>query len=490
MLPWCRVFCQPLRNPPLPSSQPYARVPRRAVIGWILFDPACQPFFALITTFIFAPYFASAVASTPAEGQSLWGFVTGAAGLVIAIFSPVLGAVADASGRRKPWIAAFGLMLMTGSALLWFAVPGDTARIPLVLVAFAIGTIGVEFATVFNNAIMPDLVPPERLGRLSGTGWAVGYFGGLVALALMLCFFSTAPDTGLTLIGRPPAFGLDAATREGDRFSGPLTALWFAVLVLPMFLFVPDRRKGVPLRKAVRKGLSEIRGLVPKLRTRPALARFLIANMIYADGLVALFAFGGIFAAGLFGWGSIEMGIFGILITVTATIGALAGGWLDDAFGPRIVILVALLALLLACVGLLSVAHDSILFGLVPTPPGTGLYGSLPEKVYVGFGLLIGIVAGPLQSASRTLLVRLAPPENIGECFGLFALSGKITSFAAPTSVAVVTALTGSQRAGVAVLVAFFSVGAVLVAGLRAPLRADGGQAKDGPRTANQARRE
>ena len=142
------------------------------MVGWILFDPACQPYFTLITTFIFAPYFASAVAPTPAEGQSLWGFATGAAGLVIAVCSPILGAVADASGRRKPWIAAFGLMLMTGAALLWFAVPGDTARIPLVLAAFAVGTIGVEFATVFNNAIMPDLVPPERLGRLSGIATA------------------------------------------------------------------------------------------------------------------------------------------------------------------------------------------------------------------------------------------------------------------------------------------------------------------------------
>lgn len=450
------------------------------MVGWILFDPACQPYFTLITTFIFAPYFASAVAPTPAEGQSLWGFATGAAGLVIAIFSPILGAVADASGRRKPWIAVFGLMLMTGSALLWFAVPGDTAHIPLVLAAFAIGTIGVEFATVFNNAIMPDLVPPERLGRLSGTGWAAGYFGGLVSLALMLCFFSTAPDTGLTLLGRPPALGLDAATREGDRFSGPLTALWFAMLVLPMFLFVPDREKGLPLGAAVRKGLTEIRGLVPKLKARPPLARFLLANMIYADGLVALFAFGGIYAAGTFGWGSIEIGIFGILLTITGTAGALAGGWLDDAFGARLVILGALAALLIACVGLLSVDRGSILFGLVPTAPGTGLYGTIPEKVYVGLGLLIGAVAGPLQAASRTLLVRLAPPENMGECFGLFALSGKITSFAAPTTVAIVTALTQSQRAGVAVLVAFFGLGAVLVAGVRVPLQEKAEQAKDG----------
>ena len=448
-------------SPPVPALP----VPRRAIFGWILFDPACQPYFTLITTFIFAPYFASAVAATPVEGQALWGFATGAAGLVIAVCSPVLGAVADAAGRRKPWIFAFGLMMMAGAAALWFAEPGNTARIPLVLAAFAIGTIGVEFATVFNNAIMPALVPKERLGRLSGAGWAAGYFGGLVALALMLGFFATQPDTGLTLLGRPPAFGLDAAAREGDRFSGPLTALWYAVLVIPMFLFVPDAPRAMPMGEAIRTGLGEIRRLIPRLKERPVLARFLLANMVYTDALVALFAFGGIYAAGTFGWGSIEIGIFGILLTLTGTAGALAGGWIDDALGPRTVILGALLVLLIACVGLLSLDRGAVLFGLVPTAPGSGLFGSVPEKTYVGLGLLIGAVAGPLQAASRTLLVRLAPAENMAECFGLFALSGKITSFAAPTCVALVTAATGSQKAGVAVLVAFFALGAVLVRG-------------------------
>src|ERR1700686_4438679 len=152
--------------------------PRSAVISWIFFDWAAPPYFTLITTFIYAPYFATHVASDPASGQSLWGFATAAAGLMIALLSPVLGAIADASGRRKPWIAVFGAMLVIGSSLMWFGRPGDVGVIPPLLVAYAIATVGVEFATVFNNAMMPTLVPPNQIGRLSGTGWATGYVGG------------------------------------------------------------------------------------------------------------------------------------------------------------------------------------------------------------------------------------------------------------------------------------------------------------------------
>src|SRR5712664_3848250 len=215
--------------------------PRRAaVISWIFFDWAAQPYFTLIMTFVFAPYFATHVASDPASGQAMWGFATAAAGVMIALMSPVLGAIADASGRRKPWIAAFGALLVIGSCLMWFGKPGDASVIPPLLFAYAIATVGVEFATVFNNAMMPTLVPPERIGRLSGTGWATGYVGGILSLILVLGFLAANPDTGRTLFGVTPLFGLDPITHEGDRIAGPLTGLWFIVFVLPMFLLTPD----------------------------------------------------------------------------------------------------------------------------------------------------------------------------------------------------------------------------------------------------------
>src|ERR1700722_18948867 len=213
--------------------------PRSAVISWIFFDWAAQPYFTLITTFVFAPYFATHVAADPASGQSLWGFATAAAGLMIALMSPVLGAIADASGRRKPWIAAFGAMLVIGASLMWFGRPGDVSVIPPLLLAYAIATVGVEFATVFANSMMPTLVPPDKIGRLSGTGWATGYVGGILSLTLVLGFLAADPETGHTLIRLTPLFGLDPATHQGDRIVGPLTAVWFIIFVIPVFWVTP-----------------------------------------------------------------------------------------------------------------------------------------------------------------------------------------------------------------------------------------------------------
>jgi MFS transporter, UMF1 family len=446
--------------------------PRRAVAAWVMFDWAAQPFFTLITTFIFAPFFASAIAANPAQGQALWGYAAGAAGLCIALLSPLMGGIADMTGPRKPWIAVFGTMMAVGAGLLWFAVPGARLAVPIALGGYVLAALGAEFATLFNNAMMHRLVPPERLGRLSGTGWAVGYLGGLLSLALTLGFLAGDPQTGKTLLGAAPLFGLDPGQREGDRMTGPLTAIWFFIFVTPMFLLTPDARKtGISLRVAARGGLARLTATIRDLPRQGSLGRFLIANMIYQDGLVALFAFGGIYAAGVFGWSTIELGIFGILLTVTGVAGALIGGALDDRIGGRLVVLGSIAVLVLTCVGILSLGKNHIFFG-IPTPSDTGadgLFATTPEKIYLGLGLLIGLVAGPLQAASRSLMVRLAPKERMGEFFGLFALSGKVTSFMGPTLVALATTVFNSQQAGLGVLILFFLMGGGLLHGVRTP---------------------
>jgi UMF1 family MFS transporter len=407
--------------------------PRRAaVISWIFFDWAAQPYFTLITTFVFAPYFAGFVAPDPAEGQALWGFATAAAGLMIALLSPVLGAIADASGRRKPW------------------------------------SVGVEFATVFNNAMMPTLVPPDRMGRLSGTGWATGYIGGILSLILVLGFLAANPDTGRTLFGLAPLFGLDPVSHQGDRITGPLTGIWFVIFVLPMFLLTPDYPTKRPIREALREGLGGLKRTLGELPKQKSLATFLLANMIYTDGLVSLFAFGGIYAAGTFGWHTIQIGSFGILLAIAGTFGAWLGGKLDDRLGPKRVIAGSLLILLFALGAILLVDKDSILFVQVAPPaPGGALFSGAAERAYLVLGCLIGAAGGPLQAASRTLLIRLAPKDRIAQYFGLFALTGKVTSFIGPLLIGVITAYTASQKAGMALLVVFFLAGLALLTQVR-----------------------
>jgi UMF1 family MFS transporter len=443
---------------------------RSAILGWLLFDWACQPFFTLVTTFVFAPYFAAALAPNPIEGQSLWGFATAAAGLVLAVLSPVLGSIADATGPKKPWILACGLVLFASSWILWHAAPGAPRAIPIALVGFAVATVAVEVAAVFNNAMIPHLVPPEKFGRLSGTGWAIGYLGGLVSLVAVLGFLAANPETGRTFLGLDPLFGLDPAAREGDRVTGPFSAVWFLVFILPLFVFTPDiARSTLSPGAAVRKGLAQVRGTLADARRHQGLGRFLVANMVYQDALVALFAFGGIYGAGVFGWQAVELGVFGILLTVTGTLGALIGGRLDDRFGAKPVILGSILILGLVCLGVLSLGRDHILF-VVPTAPaqaGDGLYGSAPEKMFLALGLVIGSVAGPMQASARSMLARLVPAREAGRYFGLLALSGKVTSFLAPLAVAVATDLFDTQAAGPAVLILFFLTGGFLLSGVR-----------------------
>ncbi len=429
---------------------------RKRIWGWYFFDWASQPYNTLLLTFIFGPYINELLGDGTAA-QTAWGFGVGAAGIAIAVLAPVLGALADTAGSRMRWIWVFSAMYVTGSAGLWLAAPGDFDLV-LVLAFFALGLVGMEFATTFTHAMLPELGPRERLGRISGNGWAFGYLGGLVALVVMLVFFAESAVTGKTFVGLDPAFGLDAAAREGTRFVGPLTAVWYIVFMVPFFLWVREPPAIVRPEGAVGEALRGLWRTVRGLPKRRSLFAYLAASMFYRDGLNGMYAFGGIYAAGVLGWSVVDTGIFGILAIVTGALFAWIGGRIDSAIGPKPVILGCIVVLTTVAVAIVFVSPDA-LFGMRVAEDSR-----LPDIAFYVLGALIGAAGGALQSASRTMMVAQSDPSRMTEAFGLYALSGKATSFLAPLSIGTVTYLTGSQQLGVTPLILLFLLGLILLA--------------------------
>ncbi|MGI9418101.1 MAG: MFS transporter [Geminicoccaceae bacterium] len=413
--------------------------PARGRFAWALYDWANSAFAAVIVTFVFATYFSQGIAVDEITGTAQWGWALTVSALIAAVLGPTLGAIADAGGRRKPWILVFTWLCVIATALLWFAAPApEWVLYTLVLVVLA--NLGLDMAGVFYNAMLNDLAPPDRLGRLSGWAWGLGYFGGLSCLVIALFAF-VQTDT--------PLFGLTKDEAEHVRITGPLVALWLALFSLPLFLFTPDRQSGgIPAAVAIKRGLGQLWQTVSHIKKYRTVARFLLARMLYIDGLNTLFAFGGIYAAGTFGLELADVIKFGILLNVTGGIGAFAFAWLDDLIGPKRVILIALVGLMLC--GLAAVVTTSV-------------------TVFWIVGGLLGLFVGPTQAASRTLMAKLAPPDQQTEMFGLYALSGKITAFLGPFVLGTVTLWAGSQRAGMATILVFFIAGFALLASLRTP---------------------
>ena len=455
---------------------------RPGVWGWMSFDFAAQPFFTVVITFVFGPYFVSQLASDPATGQEWWAWSATIAGLLVAIGSPFLGSVADRAGPRKPWIGVFAVLKISALCLLWFASPGSSLFVASLLVVLA--SIGAEFSIVFNDAMIPRLLRNEEIGRVSNVAWGLGYAGGIVFLIVALAFLAGSRETGLTLLGLTPAFGLDPAMGEGARATAPLAALWYLVFILPMFFLTPDRPRGERVSAAVRQGLGDLLATFREIRERKPLFQFLIARMIYQDGVNALIVLGGAFAAGMFGWTLTESGLFGIILNVVAIPSCFAAGLIDQRFGSKAVVVIAILCLSLATIGIISTSPDSTLFGLLsfaPTAPGGGVFASGAEKSYIVFGLLIGLAFGPIQASSRSWMAKSVSPAEAGRYFGFYAFIGRATSFLAPAAVAVITGLAAASfdpitasRIGMASLIAFFAVGLVLVIRTQGPPETSG----------------
>ncbi len=409
---------------------------RRAIIGWCLYDWANSPYVAVITTFVIAAYFTGAVAPDAATGTAAWGFMMGVSALAVAFVAPVLGAIADRGGGRKAWLAFFTAIVALGSAALWWATPG-IGSVALVLWSVGIATAAFELGMMFYNAMLPRLVPERRLGRISGWAWALGYAGGLVCLIGVLFLFVQAET---------PLFGLEKGDAAHVRVVGPVVAVWIVLFSIPVFLWTPeaprDRPKpGAATGGAIVAGLGQLWQTIREVRRYRQIARFLIARMLYMDGINTIFIFGGIYAVGTFGMSVSEVAMFGILLNVTAGLGAWGFALMDDRMGAKPTILVGISGVVLAGVPLL-LTESTLWFYIL--------------------GGAIGVFFGPVQAASRSLMARMAPADMVTEMFGLYAFSGRATSFGGPWLVGAV-ALAAGQRWALATVLPIIVLGGVVM---------------------------
>ena len=441
---------------------------KQRIWGWYFFDWASQPYNTLLLTFIFGPYFAQTATTAliengmepgaaKAQAQAYWGYGLTVAGVLIAVLAPILGAVADSSGRRLPWIWLFSALYMVGSAGLWWTAP-QSFSVPLALLFFGIGLIGMEFATIFTNSYLPELHPdPAERGRISGSGWAFGYAGGVLALIVMIALFQATPS-GLTMAGLPPLFGLDPQTGADTRIVGPFTAVWYVIFMIPFFLYIRDQPMPAAARYRVGQGLRDLGRTLRRLPRHPSLMAYLGSSMFYRDALNGMYTFGGIYALGVLEWSIIDIGIFGILAAISGAVFCWVGGRVDRRVGPMPVIVFCCVILILTGCLIISLTPVSVLG--IALPEGS----PQPDILFYVAGALIGAAGGALQASSRNMLTRQGNPERMTEAFGLYALSGKATSFLAPALIAVTSDLTGSQRLGIAPIVGLFIIGLLLLA--------------------------
>jgi MFS transporter, UMF1 family len=431
-------------------------------MGWVLFDWASKPFYVLISTFLFGPYFVNTIIGDPIHGQTVWGYTNAVAGLLIGLLGPFLGAAADAVGRQKLWLAAISVVFVAAQWMLWISVPGQASLVPIIIIVFIVATLAAELAVVLNNTMMLSLAPPTALGRLSGIGRAVGYIGGLLSLIIItgVSFNFDIPNP----LGGEALFSVNTngPNYEQQRFVGPFCAIWYVIFVIPMFLFTPDtpRSAGAPLA-AIKTAVLTLKDTFDNLHQYRNIGLFLLASLLYMDALSAVFSYGGIYARSIFGWSDPQMGLFAIILILIGAVSAFLGGFLDDKFGARAVILYSLVMLIVGALGALSVSKDAILFVVPASLPARGgaQFSNINEQTYLAFCLLIGASMGPLQTASRSLMARLSPPDRLSEFFGLLAFSNRATAFTAQLAVALATQMLGDQRLGISVLLAFLAAG-------------------------------
>ncbi len=446
-----------------PKVQPSAR----AAGAWSLAQATRDPYVILITIYIFAPYFVTRVVGDPVVGQSL---VAGAAkwgGWTVALTAPLIGAVVDRLGPRKPWLAIVTALMVIANALLWFALPGGAGLpISMSLFIFAALTALVSWHDLLHNALLLPAAGMAGAGRASGHGLAGANFVSLLMLVGVLIAFALPGQVDWGFIPAKPLFGLDPAAGQTDRITGPIVAIVMALGAIPLFLLVPDMpRTSTGLGQAIRAGAGDLAALVREARGNRNALTYLGARMVYTDGLTGILVFGGLYAAGVMGWQTLEMLGYGITLSVAAVIGGLLAGKLDGLLGPKSTVKLQIGGAILFQTLLLGIGPKQLFWRPWEGPKlwDGPMFTSLPEIVFLGLGCGVAISVSGAYASSRTLLTRVAPPERMGVFFGLYALAGTATMWLGPLLVEIATRGGGSQAWGMVPIIGMLVVGFMLM---------------------------
>lgn len=402
------------------------RVRRREVFSWSLYDFANSAFTTLIVTFIFSRFYAEVIADDPLEGAIMWTRAVNVSAVLVALVTPILGAMADYSGRKKLFLGIVTVQSIVFTALLFLVGPGEAG---LAAVLFVVANVGFEGAQVFYNGFLPEISDRNTLGRVSGLGWGLGYVGGLLALLV-----------GLWMVRG----GLPEEGYLNIRATTLLVAGWYALFAVPMFAVVRERapRRSASLGQYVTIGFGRVGETFKHLRQFREAAKLLVARLIYNDGLTTVFAMAAIYVSAIFGMTTADVIVMGILINIAAGVGAFGLGFLDDAVGGKRTIVLTLIVLSVATV-LGSTTRSTTAFWVA--------------------AVMIGLMVGPCQSASRSLLARFVPESKHAEFFGFFAFSGKLSSVAGPFVYGLLLTITESHRIAMGSILGFFVIGLIIL---------------------------
>ncbi len=436
--------------------------------SWTFGQGARDPYYILVIIYIFYPYFSNTVVGDPVRGQSLIGYITAAAGFVLAITAPFLGAIADKDGRRKPWLVGTVAVMTLGALGLWFVEPEERG-LSLAMSVAVLFVIKVCFTVseVFHNAMLPSIAPVTRVGLISGLAFSLGNVGGLLLMLFVLLAFSMPGTQPWAFLPEAPLFGIDQSAHEHNRIVGPIAGVWMLLLTLPVLLFTPDgKASATPMIQLAREGMRDVLQTLKHVRHYANIARYLLARMFFIDGMVGVLTFGGVYASGTFGWDTTTLLIFGLCTSASAMFGAYVGGRLDDRVGSIRALQIAIGTSSVVLLTLVSVQPDTILYVVeVGSEPiwSSPYFATLPEVFYFCTNQVFAMFFVTGLSASRTLMARISPPEMATQFFGLFALSATVTAFLAPLLVATATDIFESQRIGFGSLALLMIIGAVLL---------------------------